>query len=556
MRRLPAALAALVLYAGIVIGFTWPLGELAATHLPMTAYPCAFDTLYSGWVLAHETHALATDPARFSDGAIFHPAPYTLFYGPTALGALPYFAPLFLASGNPTLALNVTWLGSVALTAWVLHLVVWYWTRSHLGGLAAAAAFLTTGWTLQLFLPTTPHFAVLQYFPLIILLAARPSTAPRRLLALCALVVVQCLTDLVYAAPAVLAPLAVLALARLARRETRAAGLALLGVVALAGLALLVPAWGHLMVRAENPLLDRQAFWNIDAGWLRRNGTVIPWGLFRDLAPTALPPAALSVIGVGLVSYLSGQRRDSEPWRAAGFWAVIGLVMSLTPIVRWQGRPIELPQYVLADWLPVIGHLRVPQRLGVAGLMGLSLLVGIAMAEILRRMPRRRLLRAVVVAAVLAGMYRHYTNGRLLPLYLVYPAIGAESPFLPILRQPGGALLELPAALEDKAHTPHWQARAMYRAIFHQRPLLNGYSSYWPADFAERMQLAASLPARPALDKLRRQTGLALIWVHLGDLAGPARGPWLDLAAAGGRDDLRLIARDGDELLFEVSPVS
>src|SRR6185503_13215849 len=116
----------------------------------------------------------------------------------------------------------------------------------------------------------------LQYFPLIILLAAEPSVAPARNLGLLALVVLQCLTDLVYVAPAVLIPLAVLGAARLSRPRTRRAGAILLGIVALGGLFLLVPAAGHLRVRAENPALERQAYWPIDPDWFREHGTRIP----------------------------------------------------------------------------------------------------------------------------------------------------------------------------------------------------------------------------------------------------------------------------------------
>jgi hypothetical protein len=79
---------------------------------------------------------------------------------------------------------------------------------------------------------------------------------------------------------------------------------------------------------------------------------------------------------------------------------------------------------------------------------------------------------------------------------------------------------------------------------------LNGYASYWPAGFAERMAAADRLPDPGALAELRREAGLELVWLH-GDAFTPtARARWIDLAAHGGRDDLRLVARDGNELLF------
>jgi hypothetical protein len=121
----------------------------------------------------------------------------------------------------------------------------------------------------------------------------------------------------------------------------------------------------------------------------------------------------------------------------------------------------------------------------------------------------------------------------------------------------------------------------MYKSIFHWRPLVNGYSSYWPERFPARMALARRLPDRAALAALREETGVDLVLVRLGDFGlverelcdlfhraglrkepcpsdpgAVERAPWLELAARGGRDDLRLIARDRDDLLFAVAAPS
>jgi hypothetical protein len=59
---------------------------------------------------ASASRAILTPTALFDANALY-PAPRTLFYGPTAFGALPMFAPAFLATGNPTLALNLVTIG-------------------------------------------------------------------------------------------------------------------------------------------------------------------------------------------------------------------------------------------------------------------------------------------------------------------------------------------------------------------------------------------------------------------------------------------------------------
>jgi hypothetical protein len=56
---------------------------------------------------------------------------------------------------------------------------------------------------------------------------------------------------------------------------------------------------------------------------------------------------------------------------------------------------------------------------------------------------------------------------------------------------------------------------------------LNGYASYFPADFIERMKVAAHLPNASALAQLRQETGLELVWVHTDYLSPDARGRWI-----------------------------
>ena len=89
----------------------------------------------------------------------------------------------------------------------------------------------------------------------------------------------------------------------------------------------------------------------------------------------------------------------------------------------------------------------------------------------------------------------------------------------------------------------------MYRSIRHWRPLLNGYSSYYPAGFPERMELAYRLPDADALAALRRETGLRTIIVHLNDLQPTERARWLTQPPPAG---LQLVVSSWPDLLFAV----
>src|SRR5262249_15518087 len=255
-------LSVLPFYVGIVAIRWWPLPVHLDEQLPYIPPLLESDRLYSMWTLAWSSHTLSTHPTHLADANIYFPVPDALFYGPTGVGALPLFAPVYLLSGSAVGAINITFLASIALTAWTLHLLVHRWTGSHLAGAVAACSLFANGWLTCVFVPTAPHLAVLQYWPLIIGAAAAPAASLGAPFTLWALVLVQCLTDVVYVAPALLAPLALLGVVRLARRATRGAGMSLLLVVLLAAASLLPIYRAHWRVAAANPRLSQQAFWS------------------------------------------------------------------------------------------------------------------------------------------------------------------------------------------------------------------------------------------------------------------------------------------------------
>jgi hypothetical protein len=207
-----------------------------------------------------------------------------------------------------------------------------------------------------------------------------------------------------------------------------------------------------------------------------------------------------------------------------------------------------------------------------------------------------RIASPALALVVLLSLYAQYTAGFAMPralgfvplpaAYDLAPAMRGDSGILTAIeRAPDGPLLELPATRgPDSFPHPALNARAMQRAIYHRRPLLNGFTGFWPPGFRERMAQAARLPASDALESLRNETGLALVLVDLRELgrdaqivcavrhatqaersacrasyAAEQRQAWLDAASPGARHDIKLLWRDGDDLLFglvEHSPES
>ena len=171
--------------------------------------------------------------------------------------------------------------------------------------------------------------------------------------------------------------------ARTLRPTTRRAGVRLGVAVVLAAVPLLVANAGYFAVRADNPSLATQTQW----GWDRPN-LKLPWGLIGPDAATSVPVVALALIAAGALSLLLRGRPERgdrlvNAWMHGAFWTITGIVLSLTPVVEWFGRPVALGPLAVSSLLPV---LRRVDRLAVVALIGLSILTGLAFAECARRL--------------------------------------------------------------------------------------------------------------------------------------------------------------------------
>jgi hypothetical protein len=553
-----SVLLVLLSYLVLTVWWTWPLAALAYSHLPCTGPNCTFDTLYSAWVLAWESRALATAPSQLLDGNIYHPAPDAVLYGPAGLGALPYFAPAFAASGSAAFAMNFTLILCTALAAAAIHLVIVRWTGRHDAGAVAAVTLLTNSWLLVGFVGTAPHLAALHYFPFIVLLAAAPRSSRATLLVLLALIVLQALTDPIYVGPAVFAPLAILAAFRLARRDSRRDGARLALVIVAAGV-LLVPVYlAYFGLRQRDPALSGRTLWGVNEADFAIDLEGMFWANF---APTTIAPVSLAIAGVGAVLALfrrgalgSGARpaaveaSATAGWRHAALWTLVGTFLSLPPQAKWNDRGVAIPQTLIAAWTPLYDTLRAPSRLGVAALMGLCLLAGLGYAEVVRALSRSPLRASYWFPGGPWGRKLRWSY----PVQRL-PAVPAS--FQAILAGGREPLLKLPALyFGGDAPNPATNALAMYQSTFHWRPLLNGYSSYWPASFLPQMRLAERLPDRRSLARLVRRTDLALVWVDLRGYPQEARKRWANPRALARDFGLELVARDGHQMLFAVTP--
>lgn len=560
-------------YGGLLVWLTWPLVGVWETALPLTAKACRFDSQLLGWALAHQSDVLLGSGAAFFDGGAFHPDPRSLLFGEAAFGALPFFFPGYAISGNPTLALNFVFLGGLLFSFVSLHLVVQSLTGSRAAGLVAVSFLVGTRWLLWQWAPCAPNYAWVGWLPWIFLILVRGVSTRARTVGLAVLLAMQGLAS-IYLAVAAWLVVGVRALVDLARQRTRSEGLRIVAALVLASLPLLAAFLPYVLTRAANPELADQSIWK---GTMQL--TRFPWGPLDGRLPTGVPLAGLLLVVWGGLAVLRDRIRPAgaegpvdgiaagrgtdraAAWRHALLWIAVGVVASFTPWARLGDEIVRMPHALLADLLDAYSVIRAPHRLGIVALVGLAAAGGLAFARLTERWRDRPVL-VGVLAAVLSGLLmaegarssgvdRYARPQRLPGAYPVLSVPGGEGVLADALASGSGPLLELPVPRNRRGRTaPEPQVRAMYRAIHHGRPVLNGYSGYWPQGFEARLALARRLPDADALERLVRDTGLRAILVHTQRLAPAARAAWQGASIAGGR--LRRMASENGSVLFEV----
>jgi hypothetical protein len=253
-------------------------------------------------------------------------------------------------------------------------------------------------------------------------------------------------------------------------------------------------------------------------------------------APEELDWLNLVLVSAGVLSAVRRGTLRAPEWRHAALWTSFG-------IFGW-GFPF-FHALLLWHFGILVGPLRSLGRLATDMLVGVPLLLGLAAGELFWRVRNLGSIGVVGQPLLLATV-----TGLMLAQAIPtgpYPTIA--EPALPaqvraaIIRT-GGPVLELPN------NGPVQDTLAMYHSIGDWWPVVNGYASFWPPGFAERMQAIDRLPNQAALEWLVAQTGLRTLVVNALWLHGHAPA-WTtrDVTA---RTGLRPIARASRWVVFAV----
>jgi hypothetical protein len=266
-----------------------------------------------------------------------------------------------------------------------------------------------------------------------------------------------------------------------------------------------------------------------------------------------LRAAIASAIAVGLSSRM--REGAAAFMRSRGFFAAAlaaAIWLSLGPSPQVLGRPLDLasPYRFLWNHVPGLEGLRVPARFAMIVALMLAVLATYG-AAVIGRVRYGVIVLALIAVGFLyeAGADPFVVNGMSpirgfnTPEARLYPPTQAPEIYKTVNRLPGDVVLaELPLGQTD------YDVRAMYYSIAHWRPILNGYSGFFPLHYGRAIVSLTEVPRHPDVSMaMLRQLGATHVIVHeAAYLDAEGRETSAALRELGGRE----LFRDGPDALL------
>lgn len=461
-------------FLALSLAWTWPLVTRLSWRIPHDPG----DPVLNTWILWWNTQAVPFTAAWWNP-PVFFPMPGALALSEHLAGIALFTAPLHFAGVTPLGAYNIALILTGALSGYFAFLLGRRLTGSTVGGLIAGVAFGFAPYRAS----QLSHLQVLnsQWMPLALFAmhAYLDEGGRRWLLLFAAAWLLQALSNGYYLLffPVLIA----LWLAWFVDwRANRARGLALAGTFAAASL-LLVPSLLrykqiHDALQLQRALEEMVLFSAKLTSFVQPARLLTFWPTLRAATQEGFLFPGVTVIALsaaGLVAVVHRRRlveairtRSAAVFYSAAalvfWWLAMGPSSDPTPSLDdalW--RP-----YTLLTLLPGFDGLRVPARFGMIAALCISMAAAMAAA---RLMPTKRWRQAVAIIVVAAGLF---VDGWIDEMPLAPP------PQRVLTRTPDDAVvIELPT------DEPAANVAAMYRAMAHGRPLVNGYSGHTPRHF-------------------------------------------------------------------------
>ena len=399
VRRGRLHLLALVVYASLASVFTYPL------IFNMDRVNGAGDPAVMVWSMAWISHALFTEPATLYGANFFYPTPDALAYTDLLLPSALLTSPLYYLTNNPLLSFNVVLLLTYVLSGYTTFLLA----RRLLGGRTyaiPAALFAGAVYTLSPYRygHITQLNSMTTYFlPLILLFMHRyleDGRRPTDLFLVGLFFCLNALSGLYYGVFAILMMAAFYAIWLLLNRELPSLRDFLYGIpiFTVFGVVLMVLLHPYIALSGSDDhgrdigtvmggsLVPQALLTSVPESWLlgwtpevfgithENSKPVYELTLYPGLVATSLAVYAFVRRGQAYRAYPA-----SQPVLLYALLGLTILILSLGPRITVGSVNIPLPYYLLYEFVPGFGSLRVPARMWAIGMLCIAILAGFGM---------------------------------------------------------------------------------------------------------------------------------------------------------------------------------
>ena len=461
------------LFLALALAWTWPLVTRLSWRIPHDPG----DPILNTWILWWNTQAVPFTDAWWNP-PVFYPMPGAFALSEHLAGIAVFTTPLQLAGVTPLGAYNVALILSAWLSGYFAFLLGRRVTGSIFAGLIAGLAFGFAPYRAS----HLSHLQVVtsQWMPLALFAMHAFLEEGRRrwLIVFAAAWLLQALSNGYYLL--FFPPLIGLWLLWFVPWRTQGRrGIELAGTLAASSL-LLVPVLLQYKT-IHDGLGLRRTLGEITMFSAKLSSYVQPaallafWPSARFYSQegflfTGITVVALTLAGLGSLVFRRQLRTAIVDRSPLVFYTLAALVfawLSLGPGDHLSLADAFSRPYTILMWLPGFDGLRVPARFAMMVALCLAMTAAIAAVQVA---PRRRAVRVAAGSMILVGLF---ADGWIEPL--------------PMSAPPQRALAEAPAnavVLELPADDERINVAAMYRAISHGRPVVNGYSGHTPPHYS------------------------------------------------------------------------
>ena len=489
-------LAATALFAMLTAVMMWP----QVRHFRDSAVPHQ-DVYFNMWRLQWIAHALATSPRDLFNGNIFYPEPRTLLFSDAMLVQGFVAAPLIWLAAPPVFVHNLLLLGAIVCSAAAMFALVRHLTGSRGAALLAGTIFAFAPYRFEHIMHMELQWTM--WMPAAFLAMHRTFDRGRMRdgLATGAAVVLQMLSSIYY-------------------------GVFLATLLAISGLLLPLGENWTTVRRAIRPLVVGAVLAAALVGLYAR-----PYLQARDRVGER-STGEVRVFAARPGDYLITPRENwlygplqkrGEPERRLFPGAIPILLAAVALLLRVPSRPIVLYVVIavaafeasmgfrgysysfLHEHVKAFHALRAPARLGIFVVFALAVLAGFGYTFLAASLRARG--RLILLLALLTGVLgEFFTTVQL----VAYPNT-APPVYRLLATLPPGVVAEFP--MPKVKSLPGQDARYSYLSTFHWKPLVNGYSGFYPPTYIQRLVDVRWFPEPFSLRVLER-ANVRYIVVH------------------------------------------